>query len=461
MKNNKKIVLINLLNQRPTKPTPRDISETKRGPHFPLGISSIATYIKDRLPDTDIMLLDDQLMDLETIIKKITKFKPDFVGLSPIVSGYEKSLIIAHEAKKIKATVIIGGQYATPMSKQILLNRGIKSNDYCIDIIVSEDGERPFFEIINGKNLSEIKNIAYFKDNEIISNENEISSFRSLKIHKSIINPFDYFAEYQKHHPDSNYKNPFVIQTQKGCFWRQQLKTNCLFCSIMHDKFILKDPKTAWKEINDLVNDFGVDYIWDVSDDFLADKKWFFEFYNLSKKYKNRPSFKIHSRANHLIRDSFVKKVKELKIDQIFVGFESNDDECLKKLNKGTSTKINKKVIELLSKYNIRIEGHFIIGNIGETQESLEKSFKLAEKIINCNENNVIVPAPLTPFPNSVSYKMINEKTSNKYLYCDIIDWIDLKEDWVKYYCNTSQETVNDYYEKFKKLSKNFNALYY
>ncbi len=456
-----KIILINVVNPLPYNSKPKNIFELRQGPHFPLGVNIIGSYLKEKLPNTPLLILDDQLLSTNEIKKEIKKFKPTIVGIGSMFTGYEKSLILARECKKIKAKVVFGGHYPSSIYQEILKNRGIYSKDYCVDIVIRGDGEKAFYEYITQKKLSEIKNIAYCDNDKIKINELIITPFSKLEINKDIIDPQKYFKSYQKNFPHSNYKNPFTTYSQKGCAWRANNNKWCLFCSLMHNEHIFKDPATVWSEYNNLASKYKVDYIWETTDDLLGDIKWFNKYYREAKKYKNAPYLKIQARINHLADEKIVKKLSEIKVRQLFIGIESNDDDCLKLMNKGTTSAMNEKAVELLIKYKIPIEGYFVLGNLGETSKGLKKTIKLAERIIQSDPNNLIVPSYLTPLPNSMSFDMIKKKTGNKYIDKDIINWSNVIKDWIKYNCKTSHQEISDTLEHMRNLSTNLNAFSY
>jgi len=456
-----KVILINIVNPIPYNPNPKNIFELQQGPHFPLGINTIGLYLKKRLPNTPLLTLDDQLLSINEIKREIKKFKPTIVGIGSMFTGYEKSLTLAREVKKNNAKVVFGGHYPSSIYQEVLKNRGINSKDYCVDLVVRGDGEKAFYEYVIGKKLPEISNIAYYNNNILKINKERINPLCQLKIDKEIIDPIEYFKKYQKNFPYSKYKNPFVTYSQKGCAWRANKNKWCLFCSLMHKHHILKNPKIVWSEYNNLTSNYNIDYIWETADDLLGNKNWFKQYCQEAKKFKNTPYLKIQSRINHLTNESIVKELLALKVKQLFIGFESNDDDCLKLMNKGTNSAMNEKAVDLLLKYNIPIEGYFVLGNLNETSKSLKKTIKLAEKIISSDPNNLIVPSFFTPLPNSISFEMIKKITGEKYINKDIIDWADIIDDWMNYYCRASHQEISNALKYMRNLSKNFDAFSY
>jgi len=275
------------------------------------------------------------------------------------------------------------------------------------------------------------------------------------------IDPKPYFKEYQNRFLESPYKNPFVIYSQKGCAWRDKPNGGCIFCSLMYKKLRLRNVENVWREIDKLVFNYGVDYIWDVSDSFLSDKNWFEEFYNQSQKRNKKPFFKIQARADELIDENIIKMLVDLNVAQIFIGFESNNDKCLAQMRKGMLSKVNKKAVSLLVKYRLPIRGYFVLGAPGETKQSLIETTKLAECIFNSGKDNLIVPSSFTPLPGSLAYHLLKQKTGKKYLNRDIINWNEAISDWVEYFCEVSDQEIRESLKYLRQFPYDINAYSY
>ena len=452
----KKVVLINTHEEESVASLDSHLpSRIPVGPHFPLGIACVASYLKEKLPQISLSILDEQLLDLKKIERRISRIRPDIVGINCMFKNYKRVLELARVSKKIGAKVVMGGTYATALAREILINRGPQSSDYCIDVIIKQDGERAFYQYVKGDLIKNINNLVYWHNGEVIENNIKLLQLDNLpSLRLDIITPEIYFKEYQRKFSNSKYKKPFVIYSQKGCYWRSKPKGGCIFCSLMYKELRLRNPKNVWHEIDRLVSDYSVDYIWDVSDSLLSDKNWFKEFYHQSQKRSNKPFFKIQARTDDLIDESIVRMISKMNVAQIFVGFESADNRCLTQIKKGTTSQINKKAISLLSKYRLPIRAYFVLGVPGDSKQSLEKTTKLAEKILDTGRNNLIVSPLFTPLPGSPAYQLLKQKTGEKYAGKDIINWNEAIRDWIDCFCKVP-------YDEVKKTQKHLRQFPY
>lgn len=439
----KKIVFINA-NSRKSEDWSGSsfFSGMRTGPHFPLGVVSIASYLSRRLPQADIHILDEQILSAAKIKRELFRIKPDIVGVSCVFKNYSNTLDCARNAKKIGAKVILGGCYVTVLAQEVMNNRGPDSKDYCVDAVIRQDGEEAFFRYVKEEDLWKIDNLVFQHNDKTVVNKIKVVDLNSLPpLDFTIVDPQVYFHEYQRRFPTSKYKRPFLSCFQKGCAWRER-SGGCIFCSLMDKKLRLKNPREAWREIDELVSNYGVDYIWDVSDSLLSDKKWFEEFYHESQRRLKKPFLKIQARVDDLVEENTVRMLADMNVVQIFIGFESADDQCLMRIKKGTTAQLNQKVIFLLAKYGIFARAFFVLGLPGESSATLSKTVRLAEKIVSAGNNNLIIVPVFTPLPGSLSFHLLKQKTGKKYEGKDLINWDEANFDWNKYFCRVSFDKI-------------------
>jgi len=248
---------------------------------------ALGTYLKEKIKSNlDIKVLDGQLLTVDQILQKIKKIKPDFIGLCPKYTSYENSLIIARIARKLGAKVIMGGPHVSFLAKEILLNRGPQSDDYCVDACVYGDGEKAFYEYIIGKNLSSIKNLVFVKNKRIIENPKEdldIDLFPTID--RNLIDTEKYFRLNQLHN------RIFPVYSHRGCFSGSSTDNKgCIFCG-GDKKLRHRQPINFWKEIDHLVKKYKAEVVFNSADGMPLNEEsdWFREFCNVANFCKNKP----------------------------------------------------------------------------------------------------------------------------------------------------------------------------
>jgi len=71
--------------------------------------------------------------------------------------------------------------------------------------------------------------------------------------------------------------------------------------------------------------------------------------------------------------------MKKAGCHQIMYGFESIDEKILKNINKGTDSAQFQKVVDWTKAAKINIRGAFMLGNPGETPDSMERTLAFAK----------------------------------------------------------------------------------
>ena len=435
----------------------------------PLWALALGTYLKEKVPNVKIHILDERIIDSRAIMKKINHLKPDIVGISLSYLNYEKSLMFAKRAKSLNAKVVFGGGYATIFRKEIFKNRGPYSNDYCVDIIIQRDGEKAFYEYILKKPLDKIKNLVYQDETGIKENFVELLNLSSLPIpDRDLLDVEEYFnldriffnkQEKQK-------LRCLNVYPHRGCWWRDKTG-GCLFCSNLEKPLRLRNVKILAKEIDILISKYNTDHIVIEAEDFLGDIQWFKDFARAYRPYLDKyisretlPFLRISTRADRITAET-IKILKGINVSRVFIGFESGDQERLMAINKGISLKAIMRAANSLNEHKIGIAAGFILGLPGETMETLQKTLYLIKKMSLLNYVGVIYLQTLTPLPSSPAWEMLIKKTGKTYRNKDIIDWNRVRKDWIKHFCNLGRQDIIEAKEEFRRLGRQQSKIHF
>lgn len=95
----------------------------------------------------------------------------------------------------------------------------------------------------------------------------------------------------------------------------------------------------------------------------------------INSKLQGKIEFTANSRVKPL-NIELLKKMKEAGCFMLAVGFESGNDDTLKKIKKGTTREDNLKAAEMIKKAKLPLFGFFMIGFPWETKEYIIKTLK-------------------------------------------------------------------------------------
>ena len=354
---------------------------------LPLGLAYLAAYIRSKNSEIILDIKDMSIMD-EKEISDFYSTNYDIVGFSVMSAGYNQTMDIVRRLKADHPDTItvFGGPHVSVVMDEIL-------KEPFIDLAVYGEGEITFHEIIeridpdilsNTNVLSKINGLIYRDGNRIVVNppRNLIDNLDELPMPA-----FDLFNM-------DRYPGPFPIITSRGCPF------NCVFCAssaIWGRTWRKRSPESIVREIEYLLTKYGKRPILFQDDAVNIDKKRMHEICDLILKRKFGVPVVLRGVRVDLVDKNIAKKMRKMGTTNIGIGIESANDSMLKKMGKKTTTSKILKGIKNLHSAGIAVDGQFMIGNPGETLETVQNSlaFIKKSKIFNATWGTAI------PFPNT------------------------------------------------------------
>ncbi len=372
----------------------------------PLGLAYMASYLRSKatVNSYDIRIVDANVSKIsnEKLIEIIKNFNPDIVGIQMNVldkSGTVLSKLIKSKFPDI--LICIGGCVVSSNPVEVLK----MSNS---DIAIIGEGEITFFEICEGKKLSEIDGIVC-KDKE----------FRFNKPRKLIENlddiphpAFDLLPDFRLYSIRARKTPVMYVMTSRGCPFQ------CTYCNsnIFGNRFRSHSPEYVLEEIDLLLEKFGVKEIDIMDDNFTLDKDRAEKILDLiiQKKFNIVISLGNGVRAD-CMTENLVKKMKKAGVFKVSIGVESANKEVLASIKKRLDLNKVVEVTKWFRKYNIITFGLFMVGFPNDTRESINETIDFA---IRLNPTQAIF-SMLIPFPGSEIYAYLKEH--NLLIYPDKI----------------------------------------
>ncbi len=403
-------------------------SNSRTGSYAPLGLASIATYIKQECPDVVVEIIDGEFQTDEDIAQRLNA---DIVGINANTVTYPQAINLATIAKKCGAKVVLGGIYASAIPDLILEKR-----KDILDHLVIGYGEKPMVDIIKG-NMPQL----------IVNHESPLDLITYPD--RSFINLEKYIETFQTNHPTWSYRATNIF-TNVGCEWRQKNKGGCIFCSRSGQTPAYRDPRNIWQEIRELVEEYGVDYVVDFSDSTLQDLRKFATLVEFKPKDLD-VNWHIFARIDE-INSSVLELVKKLPCNHMFIGIESGDPQRYKSAckMKGSPTR-SLEMAKLLTDHEIGLTPSYIIGLPGENEDSLQKTLEHAYRLHEITGFEEIFCCQLIPFPGSVAFNMLREKEN---IDSDVLDVEYLKKAWAENFCDADFQLMKEYTDRILELGK-------
>ena len=350
-------------------------------PVYPIGLSYIYSYIKERLPEFEIRIFDLNLFTTAEFTDFLRSFQPDYTGISlrnvDDVDSYNKTWfihgykeIVNTVKKTIKTRIIIGGSAFSIFPKELY-------EFFDPEFGISGEGENSLYQLLNalenGTDFSSIEGLVYRSGNEIkINGRKSYSQDLDLTFEDNLTSFY-----WDK----SGMMN---VQTKRGC------PHKCIYCTypiIEGCKVRTLNSDKIIDTLSDLYSNKKIDYIFFTDSVFNINDRFNIE---LAEKII-RKGLKIKWGAYfspHDLDEKILGLYSRAGLTHIEFGTESLSDSTLKKYGKHFTVQDVIDVSNACNSVGIYFSHFLILGGYGETEESINESFENSKKI----ENTVFFP---------------------------------------------------------------------
>lgn len=373
--------------------------EGQGGKSAPLNLAYLASYLRKEKPYTKISILDCENLRLKypEIENRIKEYQPDVMGITMPTPVYTQGLEVAKIAKWINPNikVVVGGPHPTAFPKEV-------SGEPCIDAAVYGEGEKTFTNLVdafeNGYSLKSIKGIAY--NTYLNPPQPLIENLDTIPFPARDLLPLDvYYAPPTKR--ETNTPNANIISS-RGCPY------NCTYCMsriIWQKKVRFRSVQNVIDEIKECINKYGRGEFNFNDELFTLNRKRTLEFCDMVAKCDLRISWVCALRVDYVWGD-VLYKMKEAGCKKVMFGFESGSQKVLDLMKKGTTLKQAEEAVKTTKRIGIKTSGAFMIGNIGETEETVRETINFAKKLnVDTVSFYVASPYPGTEFYNTAKEK--------------------------------------------------------
>lgn len=369
--------------------------------HPSLGLVYIAAYLRKYLRDVNITVWEY----IPTNISKIIRLSPDIIGVSAMTVQYEKAKEFCKRIKeKMDIPVVVGGHHVSFLPEKL---------DDCFDIGIIGEGEQTMLELIKLFLRGYWKKCYLHTIDGIVFKENT-----ELFITKSrrFIEPLDEIPYPARDLLDMEYHFKFEnvignrfgrgthLFTSRGCPYK------CIFCSAKSfwKNIRFHSPEYILGEINHLINEYKVELLNLYDDLFTLNKNRLKRIAELINKEKinRKVEFQVQGRID-TFDDEIARELKKMNVTWISFGFESATPRIVSFLkNKKLTIGQTKKAVEIAKRYGLFVQGTFIIGTPGETEEEMLKTLEFIKDL----RLDKFAHYPLIPFPGTKLWEMLKKK---------------------------------------------------
>jgi radical SAM superfamily enzyme YgiQ (UPF0313 family) len=375
----------------------------------PLGIAYLAAYLRrNAQAPLALKLIDceaEGFVDSDTTAAAIMQGDPDVVGFSVVTGTFSEATLLAEKLKKIKPgiRIVAGGPHVTALPEEVMPG---------IDAKIIGEGELSLLEYLQeavlGGSEREIAGVVRFSDGELVSRGKAramIENLDDIPIPARDLLPGSYFHSY----PYPGVRAFTTMFTSRGCPY------NCNFCgneTLWGRRARYHSLDRTFEEI-DQVTAAGVNLIFFDDDTFTANKKRVLAITEYIARHHPDLRWICHIRADTVDRP-LLAEMKKSGCVEVQVGVESGDQEVLRNTDKMLDIEKVRTTFRSLHEIGINSWGTFILGNDGESTETIRRTISLACEIDPTYASFIV----LLPFPGTRIFEKYKKQG-----YITTFDW--------------------------------------
>ncbi len=333
----------------------------------PYGVLSLATYLKKKTNAVIAVFDCNTHADFTTdLTNTLARFNPDFIGFSMMFdSSYCYVRPFVQTARDIcpQSVIVMGGAAATA-SYETILNENPDLAAICYG-----EGELAFADLVSCGvpcHVSWATRGGYAPVRTYITDLDEV-----IDIDYSFIHPDDYPMQ-ESFSPFSTPKKAhrqFFVVTSRGCPF------NCSFCinSANPDKSMrYASVDGIISHVKRLISQYGMDVLTFYDDQILYNKK------RAKELFRRLAPFNLRIECPNgvsvaFIDDELAGLMRAAGMDTVCLAIESGSERMLTDvIHKPLHVTQVKPVVDILRKYGFWIQGYFVNGIPGETDEDRE-----------------------------------------------------------------------------------------
>jgi len=370
---------------------------------YNIGLSYVAASLIEEGHDVEVLDIEGYRYSKKEVLDIIRDYDCDIIGLGTLITAYKYLKWLVPEIRRIKPDIplILGNSIGSTIPEIIL-------NEMPIDVVVIGEGEITIKELVKAieskKDLSTINGIAFKKNGKvIITPERElIKDIDSIPLPRWDLFPLKIYMGNFGHSFRRQFLKPpiFFLNTARGCPY------HCTYCyhPFKNKKIRLNSAEWIVDVLKHLKQEYKINSFLLADDLSITNKKRMIKLCDLLIEEKLNLDWSATGRVN-LVTEELLVKMKSAGCKVIGFGIESGSQKILDNIKKQVKVNQAAKAILLCKKVGIYPSCSFMIGNVGETRETVFESVEFIKKYIDKLTSFFIT----TPYPETELFDYAEE----------------------------------------------------
>lgn len=322
--------------------------------------------------------------------------RADVVGISSDSTRIEKAMVVARKASAAGRPVVLGGPHPQFMAEEICAT-GV------VTYIVKGEGEPVFPVLLRALEQREdpagVRGLIFKVDGHLMETPDAERPDVEL-----LPWPARHLVDLRRYSGcvDETPATPLV--TSRGC------PGACHFCSSSNffgRGWRFRSAESVLAELDDIYNRYGFRAVAFLDDNFtlLPERVETIADGIIARGY----DLKLwnFSRVDTIVKNpGMIQKLSRAGSRTVYLGIESESENTLNSLGKRTSISDVEQAVSLLKENRIEVFGSYIIGNLDEKRDHVERTIELAIRL----NTNIAQFSILTPYPGTELYQQIKDR---------------------------------------------------
>ena len=383
---------------------------------FPFYLSYAAAVIRDAGHETKVVDCLAEGISIKELLKIINDFQPKFFVAEMSTPSYnnDRKMFKLIKQSLPSITIITCGPHPTALPEEVL-----KENEGIINHVLVGEYDFTTNEIISGK-----------KQEKIVRSPEGVNIDSIPWPARELFNMKKYNETFCDDYPNLH------LLTSRGCPY------SCNYCNIFlmsHGRTIrYRAPHDVVKEMKYCINTYGAKELWIEDDNINVNQHKLREL--CTAMIQERINIPWKAMGHVSIKKETLDMMKLAGCNGMKFGVEVADDEILKRMGKGITTKMVIDTVDYCKKIGIKTHLTFCVGLPGETEQTMRKTVAFAQKYGDTYQMSIAAPFPGTP--------LFDEAKTNGWLNLD--SWDDfngLNKAIIDYPGLPSKKVFEIYYE--------------
>lgn len=392
------------------RPTYKNILSSFGLPFFPvLSLATIAAQAQKKGHRVEILDLAFREYDPDIVLNRVKENSYDIVGFTGTTPLFPQVIQFSNSIKKISKDIltIAGGPHCSALPEKSITEANL-------DAVCVGEGDFTLAQIADGVPLKDISGLVY-RENGAVKRNSQRDWIKNLdELPMPAWDLFD-IKEYIPYTSRLLAERPPVsfFETTRGCVFQ------CDYCASKVTKGNILRKKSIDRVIEEIkyMKSFGVKEFFIVDDIFTTDVERTKEICRriISEKLNMIWQCQNGIRVDAGDQEMF-NLMRKAGCYKVAFGFESGNDEVLKKFGKGGKATVETafKTVKMARKAGIDVFGYFMIGLLNDNEKTMLDTIEFGRKL----QTDILKISICVPFPGT---KMFDELADKRLL--KVYDW--------------------------------------